>query len=79
MKPPRSYDVHQPDFRYDIGNALVIFVDGIEQIGVLRYDIDEGVVERQKCDEDGRPIHADPLLPVESEIIHGSVAVRIAA
>lgn len=74
--PPVAYDVGQPDFDFEVGRRLRVFLDGVEQKMVMSYDIERGQVVRQKPGPDGGPIPDETGESVAVETLEGVVTVE---
>lgn len=75
--PPVRYGVDRHDFDPEIGRRLRVFVDGVEQKQVIKYDCEAGTVLRNKLDENGQA-QIDPVKRDEvwTEALTGQVTVE---
>ncbi|WP_395391582.1 hypothetical protein WBP07_12960 [Novosphingobium sp. BL-8A] len=75
---PSRYSVDQEDFDPDLGQRLVIALDGIDQYGrVHSYDIEAGTVTRCKRDDSGQAYVGPGTDDIAMETIHGVVSVTL--
>ena len=70
--PPLRATVDSPEYR-ELGRPVAVFVDGVRQDRMTRYDVTAGFVERVKT-MDGRAVTEDGARAIER--ITGVVRVK---
>lgn len=74
---PRRLSVHDKGYDHNVGVALVITLDGVEQRSVVAYDIDASTVTRHVLDGKGNAQVEPGTDDVWVETVTGTVEVTI--